>query len=332
MSSVLSFLPRLLPEDLVAFTQYCFFDPDASSFRALELAQLRYDLLHAILSVLANTDVPELTLFSRLQDAVAVTLTLHTDFFETHVAEPLEEQVAAAFAQGMALSQIEAAVRLLQRSYGTTTEDVMIQLTLRFVEETLKEAVKESVKEEENKEKEEEEAVKEEENKENAVVTSATLVASLLSEEKEETSTRRLTAGIIALLEKFAASPNQPRIVKELLYVCVSNQTHSDFAFALLRLLLPSNAPSLEELVADLVHTIAVATPESIHASVRAVESALEFMGSPSVYHALLLSPSVASVLPWCDADAGVVSCVAHGRLYDNIALASVGGVMGCEK
>lgn len=303
---------------MVAFTQYCFFDPDASSFRALELAQLRYDLLHAILSVLANTDVPELTLFSRLQDAVAVTLTLHTDFFETHVAEPLEEQVAAAFAQGMALSQIEAAVRLLQRSYGTTTEDVMIQLTLRFVEETLKEAVKESVKEEENKE--------------NAVVTSATLVASLLSEEKEETSTRRLTAGIIALLEKFAASPNQPRIVKELLYVCVSNQTHSDFAFALLRLLLPSNAPSLEELVADLVHTIAVATPESIHASVRAVESALEFMGSPSVYHALLLSPSVASVLPWCDADAGVVSCVAHGRLYDNIALASVGGVMGCEK
>lgn len=318
MSSVLSFLPRLLPEDLVAFTQYCFFDPDASSFRALELAQLRYDLLHAILSALANTDVPELTLFSRLQDAVAVTLTLHTDFFETHVAEPLEEQVAAAFAQGMALSQIEAAVRLLQRSYGTTTEDVMIQLTLRFVEETLKEAVKESVKEEENKE--------------NAVVTSATLVASLLSEEKEETSTRRLTAGIIALLEKFATSPNQPRIVKELLYVCVSNQTHSDFAFALLRLLLPSNAPSLEELVADLVHTIAVATPESIHASVRAVESALEFMGSPSVYHALLLSPSVASVLPWCDADAGVVSCVAHGRLYDNIALASVGGVMGCEK
>ena len=226
--------------------------------------------------------------------------------------------MAAAFAQGMALSQIEAAVRLLQRSYGTTTEDVMIQLTLRFVEETLKEAVKESVKEEENKE--------------NAVVTSATLVASLLSEEKEETSTRRLTAGIIALLEKFATSPNQPRIVKELLYVCVSNQTHSDFAFALLRLLLPSNAPSLEELVADLVHTIAVATPESIHASVRAVESALEFMGSPSVYHALLLSPSVASVLPWCDADAGVVSCVAHGRLYDNIALASVGGVMGCEK
>lgn len=318
MSSVLSFLPRLLPEDLVAFTQYCFFDPDASSFRALELAQLRYDLLHAILSALANTDVPELTLFSRLQDAVAVTLTLHTDFFETHVAEPLEEQVAAAFAQGMALSQIEAAVRLLQRSYGTTTEDVMIQLTLRFVEETLKEAVKESVKEEENKE--------------NAVVTSATLVASLLSEEKEETSTRRLTAGIIALLEKFATSPNQPRIVKELLYVCVSNQTHSDFAFALLRLLLPSNAPSLEELVADLVHTIAVATPESIHASVRAVESVLEFMGSPSVYHALLLSPSVASVLPWCDADAGVVSCVAHGRLYDNIALASVGGVMGCEK
>lgn len=318
MSSVLSFLPRLLPEDLVAFTQYCFFDPDASSFRALELAQLRYDLLHAILSALANTDVPELTLFSRLQDAVAVTLTLHTDFFETHVAEPLEEQVAAAFAQGMALSQIEAAVRLLQRSYGTTTEDVMIQLTLRFVEETLKEAVKESVKEEENKE--------------NAVVTSATLVASLLSEEKEETSTRHLTAGIIALLEKFATSPNQPRIVKELLYVCVSNQTHSDFAFALLRLLLPSNAPSLEELVADLVHTIAVATPESIHASVRAVESALEFMGSPSVYHALLLSPSVASVLPWCDADAGVVSCVAHGRLYDNIALASVGGVMGCEK
>ena len=318
MSSVLSFLPRLLPEDLVAFTQYCFFDPDASSFRALELAQLRYDLLHAILSALANTDVPELTLFSRLQDAVAVTLTLHTDFFETHVAEPLEEQVAAAFAQGMALSQIEAAVRLLQRSYGTTTEDVMIQLTLRFVEETLKEAVKE--------------AVKEEENKENAVVTSATLVASLLSEEKEETSTRRLTAGIIALLEKFATSPNQPHIVKELLYVCVSNQTHSDFAFALLRLLLPSHAPSLEELVADLVHTIAVATPESIHASVRAVESALEFMGSPSVYHALLLSPSVASVLPWCDADAGVVSCVAHGRLYDNIALASVGGVMGCEK
>lgn len=318
MSSVLSFLPRLLPEDLVAFTQYCFFDPDASSFRALELAQLRYDLLHAILSAVANTDVPELTLFSRLQDAVAVTLTLHTDFFETHVVEPLEEQVAAAFAQGMALSQIEAAVRLLQRSYGTTTEDVMIQLTLRFVEETLKEAVKESVKEEENKE--------------NAVVTSATLVASLLSEEKEETSTRRLTAGIIALLEKFATSPNQPRIVKELLYVCVSNQTHSDFAFALLRLLLPSNAPSLEELVADLVHTIAVATPESIHASVRAVESALEFMGSPSVYHTLLLSPSVASVLPWCDADAGVVSCVAHGRLYDNIALASVGGVMGCEK
>ena len=318
MSSVLSFLPRLLPEDLVAFTQYCFFDPDASSFRALELAQLRYDLLHAILSALANTDVPELTLFSRLQDAVAVTLTLHTDFFETHVAEPLEEQVAAAFAQGMALSQIEAAVRLLQRSYGTTTEDVMIQLTLRFVEETLKEAVKE--------------AVKEEENKENAVVTSATLVASLLSEEKEETSTRRLTAGIIALLEKFAASPNQPRIVKELLYVCVSNQTHSDFAFALLRLLLPSNAPSLEELVAELVQSIAVATSESIHASVRAVESALEFMGSPSVYHALLPSPSVASVLPWCDADAGVVSCVAHGRLYDNIALASVGGVMGCEK
>ena len=153
------------------------------------------------------------------------------------------------------------------------------------------------------------------------MVTSATLVASLLSEEKEETSTRRLTAGIIALLEKFAASPNQPRIVKELLYICVSNQTHSDFAFALLRLLLPSNAPSLEELVAELVH-----------ASVRAVESALEFMGSPSVYHALLPSPSVASVLPWCDADAGVVSCVAHGRLYDNIALASVGGVMGCEK
>lgn len=328
MSSVLSFLPRLLPEDLVAFTQYCFFDPDASSFRALELAQLRYDLLHAILSALANTDVSELTLFSRLQDAVAVTLTLHTDFFETHVAEPLEEQVAAAFAQGMALSQIEAAVRLLQRSYGTTTEDVMIQLTLRFVEETLEEAVKG----EENKEKEEEEEKEEKEKKENAVVTSATLVASLLSEEKEETSTRRLTAGIIALLEKFATSPNQPRIVKELLYVCVSNQTHSDFAFALLRLLLPSNAPSLEELVADLVHTIAVATPESIHASVRAVESALEFMGSPSVYHALLLSPSVASVLPWCDADAGVVSCVAHGRLYDNIALASVGGVMGCEK
>lgn len=305
---------------MVAFTQYCFFDPDASSFRALELAQLRSDLLHAILSALANTDVPELTLFSRLQDAVAVTLTLHTDFFETHVAEPLEEQVAAAFAQGMALSQIEAAVRLLQRSYGTTTEDVMIQLTLRFVEETLKEAVKE---EEEKEEKEK---------KENAVVTSATLVASLLSEEKEETSTRRLTAGIIALLEKFAASPNQPRIVKELLYVCVSNQTHSDFAFALLRLLLPSNAPSLEELVADLVQSIAVATSESIHASVRAVESALEFMGSPSVYHALLPSPSVASVLPWCDADAGVVSCVAHGRLYDNIALASVGGVMGCEK
>ena len=152
MSSVLSFLPRLHPEDLVAFTQYCFFDPDASSFRALELAQLRYDLLHAILSALANTDVPELTLFSRLQDAVAVTLTLHTDFFETHVAEPLEEQVSAAFAQGMALSQIEAAVRLLQRSYGTTTEDVMIQLTLRFVEETLEEAVKE----EENKEKSEE--------------------------------------------------------------------------------------------------------------------------------------------------------------------------------
>ena len=320
MSSVLSFLPRLLPEDLVAFTQYCFFDPDASSFRALELAQLRYDLLHAILSVLANTDVPELTLFSRLQDAVAVTLTLHTDFFETHVAEPLEEQVSAAFAQGMALSQIEAAVRLLQRSYGTTTEDVMIQLTLRFVEETLKEAVKE---EEEKEEKEK---------KENAVVTSATLVASLLSEEKEETSTRRLTAGIIALLEKFAASPNQPRIVKELLYICVSNQTHSDFAFALLRLLLPSNAPSLEELVAELVQSIAVATSESIHASVRAVESALEFMGSPSVYHALLPSPSVASVLPWCDADAGVVSCVAHGRLHDNIALASVGGVMGCEK
>ena len=289
---------------------------------------MRYDLLHAILSALANTDVPELTLFSRLQDAVAVTLTLHTDFFETHVAEPLEEQVSAAFAQGMALSQIEAAVRLLQRSYGTTTEDVMIQLTLRFVEETLEEAVKE----EENKEKEEEKEKEEKEKKENAVVTSATLVASLLSEEKEETSTRRLTAGIIALLEKFAASPNQPRIVKELLYVCVSNQTHSDFAFALLRLLLPSNAPSLEELVADLVHTIAVATPESIHASVRAVESALEFMGSPSVYHALLLSPSVASVLPWCDADAGVVSCVAHGRLYDNIALASVGGVMGCEK
>lgn len=320
---------------MVAFTQYCFFDPDASSFRALELAQLRYDLLHAILSALANTDVPELTLFSRLQDAVAVTLTLHTDFFETHVAEPLEEQVAAAFAQGMALSQIEAAVRLLQRSYGTTTEDVMIQLTLRFVEETLKEAVKgeeNKEKEEENKEKEKEEAVKEEENKENAVVTSATLVASLLSEEKEETSTRRLTAGIIALLEKFAASPNQPRIVKELLYVCVSNQTHSDFAFALLRLLLPSNAPSLEELVAELVQSIAVATSESIHASVRAVESALEFMGSPSVYHALLPSPSVASVLPWCDADAGVVSCVAHGRLYDNIALASVGGVMGCEK
>lgn len=328
MSSVLSFLPRLLPEDLVAFTQYCFFDPDASSFRALELAQLRYDLLHAILSALANTDVPELTLFSRLQDAVAVTLTLHTDFFETHVAEPLEEQVAAAFAQGMALSQIEAAVRLLQRSYGTTTEDVMIQLTLRFVEETLEEAVKE----EENKEKEEEKEKEEKEKKENAVVTSATLVASLLSEEKEETSTRRLTAGIIALLEKFAASPNQPRIVKELLYVCVSNQTHSDFAFALLRLLLPSNAPSLEELVADLVQSIAVATSESIHASVRAVESALEFMGSPSVYHALLPSPSVASVLPWCDADAGVVSCVAHGRLYDNIALASVGGVMGCEK
>ena len=313
---------------MVAFTQYCFFDPDASSFRALELAQLRYDLLHAILSALANTDVLELTLFSRLQDAVAVTLTLHTDFFETHVAEPLEEQVAAAFAQGMALSQIEAAVRLLQRSYGTTTEDVMIQLTLRFVEETLKEAVKE----EENKEKEKEEAVKEKEKKENAVVTSATLIASLLSEEKEETSTRRLTAGIIALLEKFATSPNQPRIVKELLYICVSNQTHSDFAFALLRLLLPSNAPSLEELVADLVQSIAVATPESIHASVRAVESALEFMGSPSVYHALLPSPSVASVLPWCDADAGVVSCVAHGRLYDNIALASVGGVMGCEK
>ena len=313
---------------MVAFTQYCFFDPDASSFRALELAQLRYDLLHAILSALANTDVPELTLFSRLQDAVAVTLTLHTDFFETHVAEPLEEQVAAAFAQGMALSQIEAAVRLLQRSYGTTTEDVMIQLTLRFVEETLEEAVKE----EENKEKEKEEETEEKQKKENAVVTSATLVASLLSEEKEETSTRRLTAGIIALLEKFATSPNQPRIVKELLYICVSNQTHSDFAFALLRLLLPSNAPSLEELVADLVHTIAVATPESIHASVRAVESALEFMGSPSVYHALLPSPSVASVLPWCDADAGVVSCVAHGRLYDNIALASVGGVMGCEK
>lgn len=307
---------------MVAFTQYCFFDPDASSFRALELAQLRYDLLHAILSALANTDVPELTLFSRLQDAVAVTLTLHTDFFETHVAEPLEEQVAAAFAQGMALSQIEAAVRLLQRSYGTTTEDVMIQLTLRFVEETLEEAVKE----------EEEEEKEEKEKKENAVVTSATLVASLLSEEKEETSTRRLTAGIIALLEKFAASPNQPRIVKELLYICVSNQTHSDFAFALLRLLLPSNAPSLEELVAELVQSIAVATSESIHASVRAVESALEFMGSPSVYHALLPSPSVASVLPWCDADAGVVSCVAHGRLYDNIALASVGGVMGCEK
>ena len=328
MSSVLSFLPRLHPEDLVAFTQYCFFDPDASSFRALELAQLRYDLLHAILSALANTDVPELTLFSRLQDAVAVTLTLHTDFFETHVAEPLEEQVSAAFAQGMALSQIEAAVRLLQRSYGTTTEDVMIQLTLRFVEETLEEAVKE----EENKEKEEEKEKEEKEKKENAVVTSATLVASLLSEEKEETSTRRLTAGIIALLEKFAASPNQPRIVKELLYVCVSNQTHSDFAFALLRLLLPSNAPSLEELVAELVQSIAVATSESIHASVRAVESALEFMGSPSVYHALLPSPSVASVLPWCDADAGVVSCVAHGRLYDNIALASVGGVMGCEK
>ena len=328
MSSVLSFLPRLLSEDLVAFTQYCFFDPDASSFRALELAQLRYDLLHAILSALANTDVPELTLFSRLQDAVAVTLTLHTDFFETHVAEPLEEQVSAAFAQGMALSQIEAAVRLLQRSYGTTTEDVMIQLTLRFVEETLEEAVKE----EENKEKEEEKEKEEKEKKENAVVTSATLVASLLSEEKEETSTRRLTAGIIALLEKFAASPNQPRIVKELLYVCVSNQTHSDFAFALLRLLLPSNAPSLEELVAELVQSIAVATSESIHASVRAVESALEFMGSPSVYHALLPSPSVASVLPWCDADAGVVSCVAHGRLYDNIALASVGGVMGCEK
>ena len=328
MSSVLSFLPRLPPGDLVAFTQYCFFDPDASSFRALKLAQLRYDLLHAILSALANTDVSELTLFSRLQDAVAVTLTLHTDFFETHVAEPLEEQVAAAFAQGMALSQIEAAVRLLQRSYGTTTEDVMIQLTLRFVEETLEEAVKG----EENKEKEEEEEKEEKEKKENAVVTSATLVASLLSEEKEETSTRRLTAGIIALLEKFATSPNQPRIVKELLYVCVSNQTHSGFAFALLRLLLPSNAPSLEELVADLVHTIAVATSESIHASVRAVESALEFMGSPSVYHALLPSPSVASVLPWCDADAGVVSCVAHGRLYDNIALASVGGVMGCEK
>lgn len=289
---------------------------------------MRYDLLHAILSALANTDVPELTLFSRLQDAVAVTLTLHTDFFETHVAEPLEEQVSAAFAQGMALSQIEAAVRLLQRSYGTTTEDVMIQLTLRFVEETLEEAVKE----EENKEKEEEKEKEEKEKKENAVVTSATLVASLLSEEKEETSTRRLTAGIIALLEKFAASPNQPRIVKELLYVCVSNQTHSDFAFALLRLLLPSNAPSLEELVAELVQSIAVATSESIHASVRAVESALEFMGSPSVYHALLPSPSVASVLPWCDADAGVVSCVAHGRLYDNIALASVGGVMGCEK
>ena len=307
---------------MVAFTQYCFFDPDASSFRALELAQLRYDLLHAILSALANTDVPELTLFSRLQDAVAVTLTLHTDFFETHVAEPLEEQVSAAFAQGMALSQIEAAVRLLQRSYGTTTEDVMIQLTLRFVEETLEEAVKE----------EEEEEKEEKEKKENAVVTSATLIASLLSEEKEETSTRRLTAGIIALLEKFAASPNQPRIVKELLYICVSNQTHSDFAFALLRLLLPSNAPSLEELVAELVQSIAVATSESIHASVRAVESALEFMGSPSVYHALLPSPSVASVLPWCDADAGVVSCVAHGRLYDNIALASVGGVMGCEK
>lgn len=283
---------------------------------------MRYDLLHAILSALANTDVSELTLFSRLQDAVAVTLTLHTDFFETHVAEPLEEQVAAAFAQGMALSQIEAAVRLLQRSYGTTTEDVMIQLTLRFVEETLEEAVKE----------EEEEEKEEKEKKENAVVTSATLVASLLSEEKEETSTRRLTAGIIALLEKFAASPNQPRIVKELLYICVSNQTHSDFAFALLRLLLPSNAPSLEELVAELVQSIAVATSESIHASVRAVESALEFMGSPSVYHALLPSPSVASVLPWCDADAGVVSCVAHGRLYDNIALASVGGVMGCEK
>ena len=289
---------------------------------------MRYDLLHAILSALANTDVPELTLFSRLQDAVAVTLTLHTDFFETHVAEPLEEQVSAAFAQGMALSQIEAAVRLLQRSYGTTTEDVMIQLTLRFVEETLEEAVKE----EENKEKEEEKEKEEKEKKENAVVTSATLVASLLSEEKEETSTRRLTAGIIALLEKFAASPNQPRIVKELLYICVSNQTHSDFAFALLRLLLPSNAPSLEELVAELVQSIAVATSESIHASVRAVESALEFMGSPSVYHALLPSPSVASVLPWCDADAGVVSCVAHGRLYDNIALASVGGVMGCEK
>ena len=309
---------------MVAFTQYCFFDPDASSFRALELAQLRYDLLHAILSALANTDVSELTLFSRLQDAVAVTLTLHTDFFETHVAEPLEEQVAAAFAQGMALSQIEAAVRLLQRSYGTTTEDVMIQLTLRFVEETLEEATL--------KEKKEEEEEEEKEKKENAVVTSATLVASLLSEEKEETSTRRLTAGIIALLEKFAASPNQPRIVKELLYICVSNQTHSDFAFALLRLLLPSNAPSLEELVAELVQSIAVATSESIHASVRAVESALEFMGSPSVYHALLPSPSVASVLPWCDADAGVVSCVAHGRLYDNIALASVGGVMGCEK
>ena len=312
---------------MVAFTQYCFFDPDASSFRALELAQLRYDLLHAILSALANTDVLELTLFSRLQDAVAVTLTLHTDFFETHVAEPLEEQVAAAFAQGMALSQIEAAVRLLQRSYGTTTEDVMIQLTLRFVEETLEEAtLKEKKKEEEEEEKEEKEK------KENAVVTSATLVASLLSEEKEETSTRRLTAGIIALLEKFAASPNQPRIVKELLYICVSNQTHSDFAFALLRLLLPSNAPSLEELVAELVQSIAVATSESIHASIRAVESVLEFLGSPSVYHALLPSPSVASVLPWCDADAGVVSCVAHGRLYDNIALASVGGVMGCEK
>ena len=200
----------------------------------------------------------------------------------------------------------------------------MIQLTLRFVEETLEEATL--------KEKKEEEEEEEKEKKENAVVTSATLVASLLSEEKEETSTRRLTAGIIALLEKFAASPNQPRIVKELLYICVSNQTHSDFAFALLRLLLPSNAPSLEELVAELVQSIAVATSESIHASVRAVESALEFMGSPSVYHALLPSPSVASVLPWCDADAGVVSCVAHGRLYDNIALASVGGVMGCEK
>lgn len=313
VSSVLSFLPRLHPEDLVAFTQYCFFDPDASSFRAPSLAQLRYDLLHAILSVLTNTNVPKLTLFSCLRDAVTVTLTLHTDFFETHVTEPLEEQVAAAFAQGMTLSQIEEAVRLLQNSYGTTTEDVMIQLTLRFVEETLMEEEKET-------------------EKENTVVTSATLIASLLSEEKEETSTRRLTAGIIALLEKFATAPNQRRIIKELLYVCVSNQTHSDFAFALLRLLLPSNASSLEELVSGLVQSIAAATPKSVHASIRAVESALEFMGPPSVYHALLPSPSVSSVLPWCDAAEGVVSCVAHSRLYDNITLASVGAAMGCEE